>query len=409
MFSGSRMGMTEVLDSGSGGGGGDVVGSLPATRIDDARDWLFGRALPFWSRTGVDRGRGFVEHLTRAARPADVHYKRLRVQARQVYVFSHASLIGYEGGLEAAANGWRFMCEHAWRPGGGWARRLGRDGGVLDPTLDLYDQAFGLLATAWWIRASGDAAAVERADDTLAAIDERLASPPGRGWLSERGDAAALLQNPHMHLLEALLALHDATGEERFAARAREVVDLFESAFFDPATGTLAEYFDPGWRRAAGERGRIVEPGHHYEWVWLLHRAAPIAPGATRHADALFAFAERFGHDPATGLVYDEVLSDGSLRTPSHRCWPNTEALKAHLARFEHEGAFDGPRATRILDNLFGRYLRAPVPGTWIEQLDDRCAPQGEKIPASTLYHVFVGFSELLRLEPRLRTAGALR
>ena len=48
----------------------------------------FQDVLPFWSTVGRDRpGFGFVEHLDPAARPADVPYKRVRVQARRIFVF----------------------------------------------------------------------------------------------------------------------------------------------------------------------------------------------------------------------------------------------------------------------------------------------------------------------------------
>jgi mannose/cellobiose epimerase-like protein (N-acyl-D-glucosamine 2-epimerase family) len=375
-------------------------------RIDGVKWWLFEQALPFWGRVGVDGRFGFVEHLTLDARPADVDFKRLRVQARQVYVFSHASLVGYPEGLALAENGWRFMCDHGWRESGGWVRRMGRRGGVVDEGLDLYDQAFALLATAWWVKASGDRDALWRAHRTLDAIDERLRSPGGTGWTSDDGDTSSLLQNPHMHLLEALLALDAVADDDRFGAMAGEVLDLFKSTLFDGETGTLAEHYDEKWQRITGPSGTLVEPGHHYEWVWLLHHAARANSSlSTDEADALFSFAERFGSDPETGLIYDQILDDGSVHVASHRAWPNTEALKAHLARFERRGTLDEERCGQIVDNLFRYFLDARVPGTWTDQLDAACRPAADKIPASTLYHLFLAFFEFLRVEPDIEAA----
>ena len=52
------------------------------------RSWLIDTALPLWGDVGVDRdGPGFVEQLTLQGRPADVSFKRVRVQARQIYCF----------------------------------------------------------------------------------------------------------------------------------------------------------------------------------------------------------------------------------------------------------------------------------------------------------------------------------
>ncbi|HEY2661469.1 MAG TPA: AGE family epimerase/isomerase [Caulobacteraceae bacterium] len=380
-----------------------------APRFEDVRRWMFDRALPFWSTTGRDGRWGFVEHLTLDGTRAQVDYKRLRVQARQVYVYSHASLMGYAPGLAVAEAGWTFMKEHGWLEEGGWARRLGREGGIVDPTIDLYDQAFALFAIGWWVRASGDISALEWADRTLDAIDARLGRPDGRGWHAEAPAPAEAVQNPHMHMLEALLALYEATGADRYAVRALKVADLLRGVFFDAETSTLAEYYDQDWRRMPGVRGRIIEPGHQFEWAWILRHATRLTGvdfGDT--ARGLFTFAETNGVDPATGLTFDAVLDDGSPHDGRHRSWPQTEALKAHLAEIEFGGRPLDRRPAQITANLLDRYLDRPLPGTWCDHLDDRGEMVADKVPASTFYHVFLAFSELLRLEPKLTQAPAI-
>jgi mannose/cellobiose epimerase-like protein (N-acyl-D-glucosamine 2-epimerase family) len=378
-----------------------------ADAIRDMSDWLNRRALPYWSSVGVDGRHGFVEHMTLDARPAEVDFKRLRVQARQVYVFSHAYINGYGPGLDAAANGWAFIRDHGWVADGNWARVLGRHGGILDPTADLYDHAFALLGIAWWIRASGEDA-LGWAERTLEAIDLHLSTADGVGWWSEEGPGSALLQNPHMHLLEGCLATYAATGAAPFKRYAERIISLFESRLFDSATGTLAENFDDHWCRQPGPGGCIVEPGHHYEWVWLLCSAAHWIPNADEHVEALFDFAERLGCAPETGLVYDQVLEDGSPVMASHRLWPNTEALKAHLARFELGGTLDRERVRRILKNVLAYYLGLPTPETWIDQLDVDLLPSVNKIPTSSMYHIHLAIAEIERLEPALRAGGVL-
>jgi mannose/cellobiose epimerase-like protein (N-acyl-D-glucosamine 2-epimerase family) len=114
-----------------------------------------------------------------------------------------------------------------------------------------------------------------------------------------------------MHLLEALLAAHDAFGDVIFFARAEELVLIFLSRFFQAREGALPEYFDAALapRREAGRF--LVGPGHHYEWVWFLdwyaHSAAamgrPVRPELRHVSDALFEFADRFAVDPIAGLV----------------------------------------------------------------------------------------------------------
>jgi len=380
-----------------------------AARVSETKTWLYQYALPLWRTAGVDGGLGFAEELELDGTLTGIEYKRLRVQARQVYVFSHAYVNGYGDGLAAAANGWDFMLRYGWRDDGGWVRRCDRHGRVIDATFDLYDQATALFALAWWVRASQDHTALELADRTLDAVDERLAVSDGLGWLSEVGSDAALLQNPHMHLLEALLELYDVSGELRFKAKAEQVLRLFRSSLFNARTRTLAEYYDQGWLPAAGDRGRIVEPGHHYEWVWLLHRAqAVIGADIGTCGDALFDFAERYGRGAGGALIFDEVLDDGSVRASTHRLWPMAEALKAHLARFESRGSLSVTRLLETIDGLFEHFLAAPRQGLWIDRLDAGGAPRSGSVPASSFYHLFLALSELLRLEPRLASAGAV-
>ncbi|MFT4034166.1 MAG: AGE family epimerase/isomerase [Patulibacter sp.] len=375
--------------------------SLPPL-ADKARAWLWTSALPLWSSIGVDADLGFTEHLTLQGRRADVEYKRLRVQARQIYVFSHASTLGYEAGADAARNGWEFMTTHGWLASGGWARRCGRMGGVLDPTLDLYDQAFGLLATAWWLRANDDQSAVAYADDTLAAIDHRLRVPGVPGWQSAEDQTQTREQNPHMHLLEGLLALHEATGESRFLDRAAEVIELFESTLFDDHNGVLHECFGADWSPLSEPRGRLVEPGHHFEWVWLLHQAERYLPGASRLASALFDFATQHGIDQPSGAVIDAVLDDGTPADRGTRTWPHTEEIKAHLARLEATGEFDEARFVQLVDLLFSKFLSRQPAGTWDDHFAADGALQVDKIPASSLYHVFLAFAELMRVAERV-------
>ena len=72
--------------------------------MERMRAWTFDEALPFWIEHSIDRRYGgFIETLNFEGRDAGSPFKRVRVACRQVYVFSHAALLGWEHGLEAAA------------------------------------------------------------------------------------------------------------------------------------------------------------------------------------------------------------------------------------------------------------------------------------------------------------------
>lgn len=363
--------------------------------------WMTGAALPLWCGAGhAGPGLGFVDELDTRARPVEAPTTSVLVQARQVYVYSHAAALGWPHGLPAAKSALAFLRQHGWRAEGGWVRSLGREGGVSDPTVDLYDNAFVLLALAWFARATGDGAAIDSAHRTLDAIEARmrLGDTPGfaNTWPFEPGPR---LQNPHMHLLEAMLALHDATGEARFTDAARAMVTLFQERLFDPATGTLAELYGPAWQRLHEPYpGRQIWPGHHFEWVWLLHQAeARTGLDARAEARALFRFAGRHGQDAGTKRVRYAVTEEGVPLDRSIRLWPQTEALKAELSMAEREGR-DPAGAARVARNLLRFHLVGVPRGTWVERYDGDGRPEGERVLGTSFYHLFVAYAELLRV-----------
>ena len=382
---------------------------LPPIRFAEVRAWLFGAALPFWAERGLDRRfGGSVEALDLQGHDSAAPFKRTRVQARQVYAFSHAHLLGWDGpALEAAEHCWRFLADNARLEDGAWARRLRREGGVLDATVDAYDMAFVLHALAWRLRTGHDGALSE-AHATLDALNRRLRIAPGLGWRSAE-DAATLWQNPHMHVLEAALELAGAGADERFARLAGDVLGLFQDRLYDHALGVLPEDFEPGWTPIGGARRRI-EPGHHYEWTWLLLRAGGVV-GADLAAEAraLYDFAERHGPDPGTRLIDDALTGEALTRAGTSRMWTQTEALKAQLAMFEHQGLDTRARIAEITGQLLDRHLAVEPAGSWQDQLGPGFAPLATEAPASMLYHLVLAFAELLRLEPVLAPAPDAR
>lgn len=389
--------------------------TIDATQI---RTWLTDEALPLWSHAGLDdEAGGFVEKLTLDGRPLLDADKRLRVQARQIYVYSHAHLLGWEppaGGptaLEAACQGFDFLTRQYWRDDEGFVYSVKRNGAHADPRVESYEQAFAILAFAWHFRATGDEAAAEWAERTLSVLDDTLGDIEHGGYFENPTHDLPRRQNPHMHLLEALLAWHETTGEDIWLRRAQDIISLFRAHFFDGETGTLGEFFNADWSRAGGTMGKIIEPGHHFEWVWLLHKYAQASgDDMTREAYALYRFAEAHGVDekpgPASDLAFDSVLRHGTSLDENKRLWVQTEAIKAQVARMEF--ANDDQAALRLetlLDRLFSLYF-AVGHGNWQDHLDVDGKGFAETAPASSFYHVFLALTEVLRVRDRIVSLG---
>lgn len=369
--------------------------------VSRIENWMFDQALPFWSEFGLDRTHGgYVESFQLDGRTANTDFKRVRVIARQLYVFSHASLLGFQLGADCARHGFEFLIQHGWQGSeGGWARTLFADGSVKDPIADLYDNAFALFALSWYHRASGDPKAHDWAIKTADYIHQHLRHPSGKGFLHWKPMTGLRQQNPHMHLLEACLASYEACPDARTAALAQEVADLFKNYFFDLETRTLAEFFEDDWSRANGPDGQMIEPGHQFEWAWILvNLKRLLGIDLSEHARALIQFGEDFGVNPDTFATYDGVWTDGSLRDSRSRSWPTTERIKAAVARSTLDGVGPTPVFEQSAGLLLDRYLAVEPKGCWIDQFDASGKALSDKVPASTLYHVFLAFSEVLRV-----------
>ncbi|OYU77121.1 MAG: mannose-6-phosphate isomerase [Alphaproteobacteria bacterium PA3] len=379
------------------------------TNVDfaDLRAWMFDQALPFWGTIGMDEANGgYIEQLDLSARPVDPGFKRIRVICRQIYVFAHAHVLGWEKGLALSRSGYEVLIKKAWQgEAGGWARKISAEGVIIDSTADLYDNAFSLFALGWYYKASGDPEALSWALKTLDFIDSHMRHPK-EGFLHEKPAIGHRQQNPHMHLLEALLVCYEASGNEKFATMAREVVGLFQNRFFDPVSQTLSEFFDDDLGRAPGLDGRITEPGHQFEWAWILGNAGRLFNlDVAETARGLIASGERHGVDPISGITYNQVREDGVPLDKGSRTWPNTERMKAAVAAFELFGTDPRPVLAQSGGVLLNRYLDVPVGGTWIDAFNEAGEPVVDKIPTSTLYHVFLAFAEALRIEDAVARA----
>jgi mannose/cellobiose epimerase-like protein (N-acyl-D-glucosamine 2-epimerase family) len=377
------------------------LGPVTIRSLDAVRSWMFDQALPFWAVHGLDAEHGgYVEQLTLDGRDAAIDFKRTRVACRQVYVFSHAATMGWSAGAKLAEPGVSYLIERAWQgPDKGFAKLTTREGGVLDPTPDLYDLAFVLFAFSWRHKSMGDQLSLDWMHRTLDFIEQHMRHPGGLGFWHQLPPEGFRLQNPHMHLTEACLAAFEATGEQRFADHAKALVKLFQTKFFDAASGTLAEYFNDDWSRAAGDDGRITEPGHQMEWAWILNAARKLL-GIDTAAEirAAIRFAETYGVDHITAVTYNAVRDDGTPIDRGSRTWPNTERLKAAVALYELDGVDPAPVIDPTVELLLQRYLSHNPAGTWIDAFDGNGKPTAKNVPASTLYHVFLAFAEVLRI-----------
>lgn len=371
------------------------------TQAHALKSWTIEAALPFWAKHGVDKRGGFYEdlHLDRRANKDAI--RRVRVQSRQIFVYAQAARLGWYDGVAVADKTYKFLENHGYRKDGqhdsasGYAHRIGPDYSVTDSRRDFYDHAFHLLGAATLsalLHSKHAKAARTRCDHILGFIDVELESETA-GWEESKPAQQPRRQNPHMHFLEASMALYDITADPKHLMPAVKVYDMFTRYFFDEQNAVVSEFFKQDWTLSDGELGQTAEPGHAAEWVWLLSQFEKrTAIDTSALAGALYEKA--FIGNPV--FLNDEENKQGEVRRATKRLWVQTEVIRAHLAQMERGDTEARRRAIRAIEAFREHYLHDD--GTWMDQLNGEGMGCAATIPVSTFYHIIGMVSEANRL-----------
>ncbi|WP_420479186.1 AGE family epimerase/isomerase [Brevundimonas sp. FT23028] len=368
-----------------------AAGPAPYERFGD---WMRTAALPLWATLGTHADGAFVESLTLDGRPVETR-RRARVQTRQIFVFARAGALGWTGPWrERVERGLDRFLSGYLRPDGAVRNALNPDGSILDDGVVLYEQAFTLLALS-----AVHALEIEtdRCEALAGRILDRLLAEqrPNGGW-TESGDRP-FQANANMHLFEAAQAWAARNVDGRWTAVADGLAALSLGRFIDAEAGFLREFFDADWRPATGGDGRLVEPGHQFEWAWLLSRHALTRndPSAMEAARRLYGHGLR-GIDPRRGVAIDELDDSLAVRSARARLWPQTEWLRAALAMAElAEGSEREQRLLEARKAAAGLALYLQPNGAWRDKLEPAGAFVDEPAPASSLYHIVGAFDQV--------------
>ena len=160
--------------------------------LPEFEETLRENVLGFWFPRCIDDEGGFLTSYDREGDFAGNDHKQVVTQARMTWLAARLVREGYGSEYrDVADHGFAFLVGELWDDdNGGFVWEVDRDGAVVKPNKHLYGQAFGLYA------------------------------------LSE---------------------YHRATGDERAAAHAHELVDLLDRNAKDDDHGGYVEYFTPAW------------------------------------------------------------------------------------------------------------------------------------------------------------------
>jgi mannose/cellobiose epimerase-like protein (N-acyl-D-glucosamine 2-epimerase family) len=345
-----------------------------------------------------------VERLQDDLTPAPLGYRRGMVAGRQLFFFSHAYRLTKDPIYEDRAR-YLFadLVNHFWdKTNGGWYFSLNDDNTPHNPTKDLYGHAFIIFGLAHYLAIFADKDALDWLYKTNELVLRHFSLPGGWFAPSTTRDLAILgrnlEQNPHMHLLEAYLSSYNATQDDSFLKYSTQIMSVYTEILRTPDGSKVLEHLDENGR-PSGEEGNSIQPGHLYEWYWLVNEYADIAglPAYRAACTPIIGWADRWGVDPGAGGIYDMVDTGGNVISNRKRIWPVTECIKA-LATLARVGCCEQSYEALARWITFIEEKYCTVNGAWHEYLNQDLKPDCDYMPMSTPYHVGMAALEVERL-----------
>ena len=349
--------------------------------------------VPLWQGPGWNADMALpYEALDATHQPLPVQRYRAMACARQLYLF--ASLIGVvDNAADRAAALFRSLQQHFHdAEHGGWFYSIDAQGQPLDQRKDLYTHAFILFACAHYWAKSADPLVESTLNAALEIIGRRFATGDGlyeacleRDWITLQ---TGPLQNPLMHLAEAFLATLAVRKDAPTQTALLELCTAMHKHFVDPQYGVLME-------KPLGAVDNWYEPGHQFEWYFLLQSSPLLRDSKLHRALAkAFAFTEQYGVLETCGAVRAmlDLESNGRPRDSTQRIWAQAEYLRALTLRADSEAV-----VLRQLRALQQRFLHA---GGWHECRDENGEVSRKDMPSTTPYHLatcYSGLAEYLR------------
>ena len=214
------------------------------------------------------------------------------------------------------------------------------------------------------------------------------------GFIEDPKNSIICRANPHMHLLEASLSWEEndlQINKKVWEKLSDEIIDLSITKLIDPKRKILHELFDPNWNLSLKPDEQYIEPGHQYEWAWLIIKWCNLRKNYKyiEIANELINNAEKYGYDKKRKVCINSLDCNLKYLDRKAKLWPQTERLKALL----YIESFSSNK-TLIRNNIndaiqsIKNYLQNTDQKIWHECIDEKGNFTLEPTKASSFYHV---------------------
>jgi N-acylglucosamine 2-epimerase len=355
---------------------------------DKYEESLFKQVIPFWERYSPDKEYGgYFSCLDRDGTVFDTD-KFAWLQGREVWTFArlynwaqNAEKKKRDEWLSLARLGAEFLRDHGRSPEGDIYFTLDRRGTPLVEPYNIFSEYFAAAGFAEYYRASGEFWALEEARRSYNRITVRKPNPKGR-WTKQIGAnrpmkamGVCMMDTWLAGELEGILAADELNALA--AASERQIFDIH----IDRKSQTVFERVLPDGGHPDCMEGRLINPGHALETLWLVLQNVNRRGDVQRIADIadIMLWCIRRGWDEKYGGLFYYQDYKGfpteKLESAMKLWWVHAEALCAFLLAYKltgnsvHEGWFH-----KIDEYTFGHFPD-PQYGEWFGYLDRRGDP----------------------------------
>lgn len=255
-----------------------------------------------------------------------------------------------------------------------------------------YGHAFVMLAAASanHLKIAG---AADMISDVWDFLEDKFFEPAHNAYADEYDDTLTTLssyrgQNANMHMVEALIAAYEATGDQRYLDRADSVAHKFTIDLAALGDGQIWEHYNkdwaPDWDYNIDKPDDLFkpwgfQPGHQVEWAKLLLQIDAHNPADWHLENAVSLYHKAFdnGWDPEYGGLVYGYAPDGRFADAHKYFWVQAEAIATAWRLYARTGDSryrdDYNRLwawswDHLIDHKYGAWFRITSrEGKWIE------------------------------------------
>lgn len=327
-----------------------------------------------WLDAAVTENGFYRSRINRQWQPMAEQKATLASQSRLIHVFATAhDLSGDAAFRQAVQLGAEFLISYFPDPAGGWRAGVRENGAALEGAASPLAVAEAILALADAYRVTGDerfrdAALLAWQENTEAMLAiPRLAAQDGYGELL--GLAVPPAPQNLMQLMEALLVLHDVTGDNEVWRDAEAIAKFVFKDLAANSEGWVGETYDRSLQPVAADAIGPVNISHQMKWAYLISRAVDkgLSNAFLPAANTLIDKALERGVDRSGGGVFGRLIpgeADTEVRVKPASAQAEALRTLAHYAAargradlWPHFDRIYGFVQQAIVDDEFGGWL----------------------------------------------------